>query len=133
MKKIFKWFVAGIAILFVILFALGPGAHIYWSIQHKNVKNVATAVLEFQVVCGRFPSKEEGLEILLVEVPCGEKTWKSRKLDLSNGLGNKIEYKTDGRKFVVVSKGFFDSFELDSGPYLKNGGTELVKPFTNNK
>lgn len=121
-----KWIFAFIILVFILL---GPGPHLYWDIQHKGTKKVVSAVLDFQVVCGRFPTNEEGLEILLFKFSCCAKTWPGTELELSNGLGNRITYISSGESFTVKSRGFFDTWELESGPYRKNAGTELVTPF----
>jgi len=118
-----------LTIVIIAFLFFGPGPHMYWNLQHKAVKKVAYAVSDFQVVCGRFPTNEEGLEILLVKVRCGEKTWRPAKLDLSNGLGRRITYKSHGQTFTVTSRGFFDTWEMQGEPYRKNKGVDLVTPF----
>ena len=72
----------------------------------KNIYQTYSALLKFKKVCGRFPTKDEGLDSLRFQHACGyipNDGFIDRKF--INGYGTPLEYEVMDNKFKLTSVG----------------------------
>jgi hypothetical protein len=85
------------------------------------METVVEALLEFREDCGRFPTEEEGLDVLLapLEVPGWdgpyiESPWADVYYGVEDVYDKRIEYRADGLPLpVIVSAGRDGDFQTD--------------------